>query len=78
MMTAREITELVLKFEDLKEQQSLYYIIQAKITKNNGEDYLQLYEIQRLEQLGELLRNMEHYDWEVTITHITAQVGIKE
>ena len=77
MITARELTELVLKFEELKENHNLNYIIYTKCTTDNGERYIQDYNIQSLTQFGELLHMMESYDWEVTITHITSHVGVK-
>ena len=77
MISARELTELVLKFEELKEKHNLNYIIYTKVTKDNGERYIQDYPIQSLSQFGELLHMMGSYEWEVTITHITSHIGSK-
>lgn len=75
MITARELTEFVLKFEELKEKHNLNYIIYTKVTEDNGKKYIQDYNIQSLAQFGELLHMMESYSWEVTITHITSHIG---
>lgn len=59
MITAKELTELVLKFEELKEKYNLNYVIYTTVTMNNGEIYLQEYNIQSLTQFGELLHDMD-------------------
>ena len=74
MITARELTELVLKFEELKEKHNLNYIIYTECSYRGTGIYIQSYNIQSLEQFGELLTEMNR-DWEVTITHITAHIG---
>jgi hypothetical protein len=78
MISSRALIELILKLEELKEKYNLNYIIYTKVTKDNGERFVQNYNIQRLTQAGELLDMMENYDWEVTITHITSHIGEKE
>lgn len=77
MITARELTELVLKFEKLKEEHNLNYIIYTECSYRGSNEYIQSYNIQNLEQFGELLTQMCR-DWEVTITHITSHIGKKE
>ncbi len=77
-MTAKELTELVLKFEELKEQHNLNYAIYTECTKNNRKDHIQTYTIQSLAQFGELLNMMCNYDWKVEITHITSHIGARK
>lgn len=74
MITARELTELVLKFEELKEEHNLNYIIYTECSYRGSGKYIQSYNIQNLEQFGELLTKMCR-DWEVIITHITSHIG---
>ena len=78
MVTAKELTELVLKFEELKEQHNLNYAIYTECTMNDKKDYIQTYTIQSLAQLGELLNMMYRCDWEVEITHITSHIGARK
>lgn len=54
MITARELTELVLKFEDLKISHNLNYAITTEVTSDGK--YVQNYTIQSLTQFGELLK----------------------
>lgn len=77
MISAHELTELVLKFEELKEKHHLNYIIHTELTKDNGQEFIQNYNIQSLKQLGELLYTIQRCDEEVTITHITSHIGKK-
>lgn len=72
-MTARELTELVLKFEDLKTSHNLNYAITTEVTSNG--EYVQNYTIQSLTQFGELLNMMCNHSWEVKIIHITSHIG---
>jgi hypothetical protein len=74
MMTARELTELVLKLEELKEKYNLNYIIYTECSYRGNGEHIQSYNIQNLEQFGELLTQMCR-DWEVTVTHITSHIG---
>lgn len=73
-MTARELTELILKFEELKEKYSLNYIIYIKLTDNDGK-YIQNYNIQSLNHFGELLDAMSRGYYNVTVTHITSHIN---
>lgn len=74
MMTAHELTELVLKFEELKEKHRLNYIIYTDVLDEN-EEYVQHYNIQSLVQFGELLTMMTNDDYKVVVTHITSHIG---
>ena len=76
VITACELTELVLKFEKLKEEHNLNYIIYTECSYRGSGGYIQSYNIQSLEQFGELLTQMCR-DWEVTVTHITSHIGKK-
>lgn len=77
-MTARELTELVLEFEKLKEEHNLNYIIYTKCSYRGDSKYAESYNFQNLTSLGELLSRMCDEDFEVTVTHITSHIGKKE
>lgn len=76
MISAIELTELVLKFEKLKKEHNLNYIIYTNAYYKGDGKLAQAYNIQSLEQFGELLTRMND-DWEVELIHITSHIGKK-
>lgn len=77
IMSIREFIELVLKFEDLRENYNLNYKIYTKVF-NDKEVYHEVYNVQNIYQLGYLLTEVEKYDYNVEITHITSHIGVEK
>ena len=73
-MSIREFVELVLKFEDLRENHNLNYIIYTKVF-NEIKTYHEVYNVQNISQLGYLLTEVEDHNYNVEITHITSHIG---
>ena len=65
-MSIREFVELVLKFEDLRENYNLNYIIYTKVF-NETKTYHEVYNVQNISQLGYLLTEVEEHNYNVEI-----------